>query len=107
MVVQVFEQPLQGRAVQVAARIGGVVIMLLKYKPAFCGLGLDIRLTGLALGVERIELKLKTVLGRFPGIDGTPEQLFRVTDHGAYSLSARRPKNFGPFQRLPVISRAM
>ena len=37
--------------------------------PAFMGLALDVSLTGLALGIERVELKLEIVVGRFAGID--------------------------------------
>jgi len=43
---------LKGRAVQVAARIGGIVIMLGKGLPSLRGLTLDIGLAGIPLGIE-------------------------------------------------------
>src|SRR5262249_44976348 len=107
------------------------------------GLTLYIRLTGLPLSIERVELKIEVMLGRFPGVDRTTQRLFGRPFHrygpdlllriplarteerlrlgdspfgaalsggvgtDAGSLRTRNPKNFGPFQFVPVISRAM
>ena len=68
------EQLLEGRAVEIAAGIGGVVIMLGQQPPALRGLALDVGLAGLALGVERIELLIQSVLGRFAGVDGAAQR---------------------------------
>jgi hypothetical protein len=54
----------------------------------------DIGLTGLSLGIKRVEALLKSLVCAFAGIDRTSHQ----------TLS---PKNFGPERRDPVISWAM
>jgi len=50
--IDIPQQLLKGRAVQVAARIGGIVIMLGKGLPSLRGLTLDIGLAGIPLGIE-------------------------------------------------------
>ena len=57
--------------------------------PALGRLTLDIGLTGLALGVERIECKIKVMLGRLAGVDGATRKLADEPIHVA------RPKKIG------------
>ena len=55
---------------------------------------------GLALGVERVEALVQPFLRAFAGV-------YRAAQHLHFATSFRRPKNRGPFQRLPVIWRAI
>ena len=57
--------------------------------PTLGRLTLDIGLTGLALGVERIECKIKVMLGRLAGVDGATRKLADEPIHVA------RPKKIG------------
>ena len=43
--------------------------------PALVRLALDVGLAGFALGVERVELEVEIMLGRFPGVDRAAEKL--------------------------------
>ena len=72
-VLDVGQQPLQGRAVQRAAGDAAVVILVADQHPAFRALAGDIGLAGLALGVEAVELLLEAFLGGFAGVDGAAE----------------------------------
>ena len=65
------QELLQRRAVERGAGESAVVVAAGDPPPAFVRLALYICLTGLALGVERVEGKLKIVLGRLARIDGT------------------------------------
>src|SRR6185312_4683020 len=115
--------PLHGRAGEPA-----VVIWLGQDLPALVLLAGDERLTGLALGVERVEILLQPLLAALSRID-------RAATHGSIDLSAtgnrsnhwrpsRRadaspescgpavglrfnPKNLGPDQCAPVIAWAI
>ena len=68
-VPDVVEQPLQGRTVQGCAGEPAVVIMVGDEPPAFMGLALYIGLAGFPLRIERVELKVKVMLGGFAGVD--------------------------------------
>jgi hypothetical protein len=57
--MQVLEQPLKRRAVQIAAGIGGIIVPRRQHTPALRRLGLYVGLTGLALSIKRIELELE------------------------------------------------
>src|SRR5690606_32270629 len=66
----------------------------------------DVRLAGFALGMQAVELLLESFLGGFPGVDGATE----FADHGlrhVRPLWFLSPKNNQPFQRVPVMARAM
>jgi hypothetical protein len=69
------EERLQGRALQGSAGNPAIVVALGAEPPALMGLRLDVRLGRLALGIERIELLLEPMLGRFAGVDGAAERL--------------------------------
>ena len=80
-------------------------------------LTLYICLTGLALGIERVEGKVEVMLGRLAGIDGAARELADASIHGieilfllragVVPLGRTRAKKRGPLQAVPVIARAM
>jgi hypothetical protein len=69
------QQLLQSRAVERGAGECAVVVAAGDQAPAFVRLALYICLTGLALGIERVEGQLEIVLGRLTRIDGTAREL--------------------------------
>ena len=77
--------------------------------PALVLLALDVCLARLPLGVERVEGLLETLFGGLSGVDGAANRRFvPVLMGGPRFLSlCFRPKNSGPDQRVPVISRAI
>src|SRR6266480_6825636 len=72
------------------------------------GLTADIGLRGIMLGIKRVEVLLKPLVGRDAGVDGAADWLDRPLLHGRASDAAlsRSPKNLGPFQREPVTAKA-
>jgi hypothetical protein len=66
----------QGRAVERGAREGAVIVVVGDKPPALVSLALDGGLTGFTLGIERVELEVEVMLGRFPGVDRTAQELF-------------------------------
>ena len=71
-------------------------------------LAADVGLRGIILGIERVEVLFKPLVSRDAGIDRAANA-FRRSDLHAGDLFdglSRRPKNFGPFQRVPVIAKA-
>ena len=67
-------------------------------------LALDVGERRLALGVERVELHVEALVGRDAGVDGAAD-FADWRPHFAEWF--RSPKNAGPFQRVPVIARAI
>ncbi len=65
------QQALQGRAVQGSTGAATVVVTLRQQLPTLMGLALDVGLTSLALGIQRVEVLLQARRGRLAGIDGT------------------------------------
>ena len=63
------EQPLQGRALHGAARDAAIIIVVGDQLPAQADLRGDEGGTGLALGIERVELLVEPFLGRLAGVD--------------------------------------
>ncbi len=74
------EQALPSRAVQGPTGEATVVVTLWQQLPTLMGLALDVGLTGLALGIQRVEVLLQARLGRLAGIDGTA---LSFLSHGA------------------------
>jgi hypothetical protein len=68
----------------------------------------NIRGSRIVLGVQGVELLVKTSIRRHSRIDGATYG-FACGRHGATSVDclARRPKNRGPFHLLPVIAWAI
>ena len=104
----VLQEPLQGRAVGIAAGEAAVVVFGPQQGPSGMGLAADIGLRGIILGVERVEVLLEPLVGRDAGIDRAANRLRRsgLHDEDPFDGLSRRPKNFGPFQRVPVIAKA-
>src|SRR6478609_3832640 len=77
------------------------------------GLAFDIGAGSFILGIQRVEFLIEPVLSRDPGIDTAPDDLSgqRLSrPHGPSSPStvlSRRPKKRGPFQRVPVMAKAI
>ncbi len=111
------EQPLQRGAFGVATGEPAIVIVFRYQHPAFRALTGDVGLAGVALGIQRVELPVETLLRAFAGVDGAA-----AFEHRHRGSSARtrqrpsahspprtlfRPKNVQPFHRVPVMARAM
>src|SRR5580704_12674218 len=74
---------LQGRTVQRGTGKCPVIIVTIDQAPSLVRLALDVGLTGFALGVERVELKVEVMLGGFSGVDRAPQQFPARLIHGA------------------------
>ena len=94
-----------GRALHDAAGEAAVVVAVGDEHPAFVLLALDVGERRLALGVEGVELHLEAFFRRLAGVDGAAE-LADGSLHFALR-DGRSAKNAGPFQRVPVIARAI
>ena len=91
------QQAFERRALHRTAGDPAVVIPRRKAAPAFAFLALDEGFAGFPLGVEAVELLVEPFLGAFAGIERAA--LLHWPDW-------RRPKNRGPFQRVPVMALA-
>src|SRR5580704_676915 len=69
----VLKQPLQSRPVHRRAGEPAVIISRVQAHPAFVPLAVDEGLAGFALRLQRIELLLEPLLGRFAGVDHTTD----------------------------------
>jgi hypothetical protein len=99
-----------------AAREASVVVHFGERGSSGVTLAGDVGLTYFALRVERVELLLEPIVGRFSGVDRATKNLaglrrsgfrmfaLRALDRAACVLS--QPKKRGPDQWAPVISRA-
>ena len=76
----IVQQPLQGRAVGIAAGEAAIVIFGPDQRPAGMGLASDIGLRGIILGIEGVEVLLQPLVGRDPGIDRAAN-LFSILDY--------------------------
>ena len=102
----VVQQPLQGWPISVAAGVAAVVIFSAQQGPGGMRLAADIGLRGIILGVEGIKVLLQPLVSRDAGIDRAANgRSGRHAEDRCDGLS-RRPKNRGPFQRVPVIANA-
>ena len=105
--LDVAQQALQGGPLQRAAGKAPIVVAVGDEYPALGLLARHIGLAGLALGVEAVELHVEAFLTRLARVDRTAELQDRRRLHRArLPPDWRRPKNIGPFQRVPVIARA-
>src|SRR5204862_1661505 len=71
--VDVRQQLLQRRAIHGSAGDAAVIIGGLQQSPTLMGLALDVRLSGLALGMQGVEVLLQPMLRRLPGVDDTTQ----------------------------------
>src|SRR5215831_17892174 len=105
------QETLECRAVEIAAAIAAVVVARRKRSPAGMSLAVDISLGGFPLGIERIEILVKTFLGAFARVDGATHQRgrrrFRLArvGHDFFPFSVR-PKKKCPEQCEPVTALA-
>ena len=104
--LDVGEEPLEGRALESGSGKAAVFVISLEQHPAFGLLARDIGLAGLALGVQRIERHVEPFILRHSGVN-------RAALFAEWGLAHRappcwrRPKKSGPFQRVPVMARAI
>ena len=67
--LDVGKQLLEGGSLHRAAGNPTIVVAGSDQPPTLAGLTLDVGLAGLALGIERVEFLLQSLLGRFAGVD--------------------------------------
>ncbi len=89
MSLDVGQEPLQGRPVDGSTRDSAVVVHLGQYDPTLMLLAKNKGFTGLALGVQRIEILLEALIGGFARIDRTADRGFRMRPLALCSLSHR------------------
>jgi DNA-binding NarL/FixJ family response regulator len=76
--LDVGKQAAQGRAVHVGSGVAAVVVLVRHERPALAGLAADEGLAGVALRVERVEVLVQALVGRFPRVDGAADRLRRA-----------------------------
>jgi hypothetical protein len=79
------KQGLQRRAVQGTSRYPAIVELAWNQPPALVGVALYICLAGLPLGIQRVELQVQVMFGRFAGVDGAAAG-FSGLSHGRTPL---------------------
>ena len=69
----------------------------------------NIGLRGIVLGVEGVEVLFEALVGGHPGVDCTANffRSSRLHDRASFDGLSRKPKNRGPFQRVPVMAWAI
>ena len=98
----VLKQAFEGRPFHVPPGVAAVIVFGGNRLPALMPLAENIGFTGFTLGMERVEGLLETFLGGFPGVYRATHA--RGNCHTVFFLV---PKNRGPDQGVPVISRAI
>jgi hypothetical protein len=92
--INVRHQPLERRALNVAARVAAVVVAIRDADPPLVLLAGDVRLGALALSIERAELLLEAFLGALARVDRTTDRLGRLAGVGLHRSSpSAKPKN--------------
>ena len=71
--LDVGQEPLEGRALEVAAGEAAVVVAGRQHRPALGRLALDVRLRAVSLRVEGVVLLLEALLGRLARVDGAAD----------------------------------
>ncbi len=112
--LDVAQQALQRRPLQRAAGEPAIVVAVAHQHPPFGTLAGDVRFAGVALRVEGVEFLLQPLVRGLSRVHGAAE-LLRGGRHGWLDVGAaghaspraRNPKNVQPFQRVPVMCRAM
>ena len=104
--LDVGEEALQGGPFERAAGEPAIVVLVGQLDPALGPLAGDVGAAGLALGVEAVELHVEPFLGRLARVDGAAELADDRLLHAALRRFFR-PKKVSPFQRVPVIARAI
>lgn len=95
--VDIRQQPPQGRALESSAGDAAIIIGLRQHDPAFVLLAGNVGCASLPLGMQGVELLLKPLFRRLAGVDGAADPV-----HRRFS-----PKNLGPDHAVPVILLAM
>jgi hypothetical protein len=103
MSLDVGQEPLQGRPVDGSTRDSAIIVHLGQRDPTLMLLAENKGFTGLALGVQRIEILLETLIGGFARINRTANRGFRVRPLALCALSHRAGH---PEYLLPVFRSA-
>ena len=104
--LDVGEQSLQRRPLQRRAGNPAIIIVVGDEQPALGLLACDVGLAGFALGIEGVELLLQSLFAGLARVDRAAE----LPDDRLLHSDPRRffkPKNRSPFQRVPVMARAI
>jgi len=70
-------------------------------------LAADIGLRGIVLSIQRIEVLFETLVIGHPAVDGAANEFWGCHCEGPFAPLSRNPKNLGPFQLVPVMTRAI
>jgi hypothetical protein len=100
------QQALQRRPLQRRAGNSAVIVTVRHQQPALGLLAGDVGLAGLALGIERIELRLQSLLAGLADVDRATELAHDRLLHDALP-QLLSPKKVSPFHRVRVMARAM
>src|SRR4051812_41633308 len=87
---------LQPRPLHRTAREPSVVVSRFEGTPPLTSLREDVRLAGLPLRMQAVELLIEPLLGGLAGVDGAAEPF-------AHRRRSFSPKNTSPFHLVPVI----
>src|SRR5262249_16077891 len=103
-------QTLECGAFEITSGISAVIVFRRQQAPALVPLTLDVAFGRLAVGMQRIELLLQTPPPRTCGCRPRTNEWLpywpSLRTSAVRPCPLRRPKKAGPFQRVPVISRA-
>ena len=119
--VDVGEQPLERRPLDVGAGEAAIIVAVGQRLPALAAHGADVELRRLSLGVESVEVGLEALAGGLARVDGAADApwllglgaVLRVSAHPFPPAVVERflrvvsPAQRKPFQLVPVTSRAM
>src|SRR5205085_451517 len=103
-------QFLQRRAIEIAACVTAVIVVVGDGGPACKPLAQDIRFASFSLCLQTVEWLIQSILGRFAGVDGTPHGLRTLggiaSARHLFSATLGNPKNENPFHCVPLTWRA-
>src|SRR6266852_1964842 len=91
-VFHIRNQFLQGRTIEIAARVAAVIVTFGDYGPAHMPLAQNIRFGSFMLCLQRVERLVQSIFGRFPCVDSTAQwsrRSFRIAGMLGGIASAR------------------
>ena len=107
----------QRRTFHVAAREGGIVVVVGYWNPALGPLAGDVGMASITLGIDGVVFLVESFVGGLARIDRAAHAALQNVAHRAPRflvdglalalVGGLSPKNNGPDQRMPVISRAI
>src|SRR5262249_30533127 len=109
--LDVHQESLQSRPIEVAAAVAAVVVECRQRGPAGMGLAVDVRFGRLTLDIQRIEILFESLFGAFTRVDGATHQGTRSrfgpwgSSHDLFPFSVS-PKKKCPEQCEPMTALA-